>query len=271
MPRRSKPALAAYAEQVLGGLGGSRLDAVAGDLAGFARLVAAEPRLRSALLDPGVPAEARRGLLEDLGKGRLDEAAVTLLANLAGYQRVRPGELAGLLGELAADATFRAAEHAEELDRVEDDLFRFGTVVARTPALRSALTDPGLPLDNKHALVDDLLKGKAAERSRALIELALDLGEGRDLDRACLELAELAAARRNRVVAEVVTVVPLDDERRRRLTEVLSGITGKPVELRATIDESIIGSVVVRIGDEVFDGSVRNRLEQAKEALGVAR
>jgi F-type H+-transporting ATPase subunit delta len=122
---------------------------------------------------------------------------------------------------------------------------------------------------HQRALVDDLLTGKAADRSLALIKLALDLGEGHDLDRTCQELAELAAARRNRVVAEVVTVVPLDDERRRRLTEVLTRVTGKPVELRARIDQSIIGSVVVRVGDEVFDGSVRNRLEQAKEALGV--
>ena len=269
MPRRSKPALAAFAEQVLGGLSRGRLDAVAGGLAALARLVAAEPRLRRPLLDPGVPEAARRALLEDLGHGRLDEAAVILLAGLARHQRVQPGELAGLLGELAADAAFRAAEHAEELDRVEDDLFRFGALVARTPALRSALTDPALPIENKHALVDDLLTGKAADRSLALIKLALDLGEGHDLDRTCQELAELAAARRNRVVAEVVTVVPLDDERRRRLTEVLTRVTGKPVELRARIDQSIIGSVVVRVGDEVFDGSVRNRLEQAKEALGV--
>ncbi len=270
MPR-SRPALTAHADQVFDEAARrGQLDAVAGDLAAFARLVAGSARLRGALLDPGLPEEVRRGLLEDLGQGRLDEASVTLLATLANYQRVRPAELAELLAELSAEASFRAAEQAQELDRVEDDLFRFATLVARTPALRSALTDPALPLENKHALVADLLSGRAADRSSALIELALDLHNGHDLDRACRELAALAAARRDRVVAEVRTVVPLDAARQRRLAEVLTRIAGKRVELRTSLDESILGSVVVRMGDEVFDGSVRNRLEQAREALGVA-
>ena len=267
----SKPALTAHADAILGSLTRrAQLDAVAGDLAAFARLVAATPRLRGALLDRGLPEAARRALLEDLGKGRLNDASVTLLATLASYQRVRSAELAELLAELSAEATFRAAEQAAELDRVEDDLFRFGSLVARTPALRSALTDPALPVENKHALVDDLLKGRAADRSRALIELALDLREGHDLDRRCQELSELAAARRDRVVAEVRSVVPLDAARQQRLAEVLTQIAGKRVELRTSIDESIMGSLVVRLGDEVFDGSVRNRLEQARHALGVA-
>jgi len=267
---RSKPALTAWADQVLGPLSRTRLDAVAGDLASFARLVAGSPRLRGALIDPGLPEEARRALLEDLGKGRLDAASVTLLANLASHQRVRPRDLAGLLAELSAEASFRAAEQAAELDRVEDDLFRFGALVARTPALRSALTDPALPLQNKHALADDLLTGKATDRAQALIRLALDLDNGHDLDRTCQALSDLAAARRDRVVAEVRSVVPLDGARQQRLAEVLTQITGKRVELRTSIDESIIGSVVVKLGDEVFDGSVRNRLEQARQALGVA-
>jgi F-type H+-transporting ATPase subunit delta len=64
--------------------------------------------------------------------------------------------------------------------------------------------------------------------------------------------------------------VELDGRRRSRLAEVLTRIVGRPVDLRVMVDEAILGSVVVRIGDEVFDGSIRSRLEQAREALGVA-
>jgi F-type H+-transporting ATPase subunit delta len=82
--------------------------------------------------------------------------------------------------------------------------------------------------------------------------------------------AEEAAARRNRVVAEVRSAVELDDQRRARLAEALTRVLGKPVVLQVTVDEAILGSVVVRVGDELFDGSIRSRLEQAREALGVA-
>jgi F-type H+-transporting ATPase subunit delta len=80
----------------------------------------------------------------------------------------------------------------------------------------------------------------------------------------------MAAERRNRVVADVRTAVPLDAERQARLADALTRVIGRPVELRCTVDAGIMGSVVVRIGDEVFDGSVRSRIEQARERLGAA-
>jgi F-type H+-transporting ATPase subunit delta len=268
---RSKPALARRAERLFEEASGRHgLDQVAEELAAFTRLIVRERRLRAPLVDPALPADARRGLLNDLGHGQLEPATVELLATLAEHQRIAPRQLPDLLAELAAQASFAAADAAGDLDRVEDDLFRFGTVVQRTPPLRAALTDPALPLERKHALVGDLLAGRAHPRSVALVALLLDLDQGRELDRSCLALAELAATRRNRVVADVRTAVPLDEEREARLAETLAGVIGKPVELRCTVDASIMGSVVVRIGDEVFDGSVRSRIEQARERLGVA-
>jgi F-type H+-transporting ATPase subunit delta len=268
---RSKPALAAHAERLLGEAAGRHeLDRVADELAAFARLVASERRVRGPLVDPGLPVEAKRGLVGDLGGGRLEPATVELLATLTEHQRIAPRRLASLLAELAAQAGFAAADAAGDLDRVEDDLFRFGTVVASEPELRAALTDPALPLERKRALVGDLVEGKAAPRSVAVIQLQLDIEGGHELDRRCRELAELAAARRNRVVADVRSAVPLDGERQARLATALGEVIGRPVELRCTVDTSIIGSVVVRVGDEIFDGSVRGRIEQARERLGVA-
>ena len=90
------------------------------------------------------------------------------------------------------------------------------------------------------------------------------------LDTQLKEWAEAAAARRDRVVAEVRSAVELDEARRARLAEVLTRVIGKPVLLQTTVDKAILGSLVVRVGDELFDGSIRSRLEQAREALGVA-
>src|SRR6266567_1640165 len=262
--RLSRPALAEHAERLLGeAAGAGTLDAVAGELASFARLTATYVRIRGPLVDPGLPTEARRGLVTDLGRGELQPVTVELLATMADRQRIQPRVVPDLLAELAAQADFAAADAAGDLDRVEDDLFRFGAVVAGTPELRSALTDPVLPLDRKRALVDDLIGGKDNPRAVRLIQLALDLQQGR-------ELAEMAAERRNRVVADVRTAVPLDSERQARLAEALTRVLGRPVELRYTVDSGIMGSVVVRVGDEVFDGSVRSRIEQARERLGVA-
>ncbi|HEV2871939.1 MAG TPA: ATP synthase F1 subunit delta, partial [Actinomycetota bacterium] len=148
--------------------------------------------------------------------------------------------------------------------------FFVGTVVEQQPQVRSALTNPGLPGENKRALVADLLGGRVGRRTAALADLLVELQEGHDLDTVAKQWAEAAAARRNRVVAEVRSAVELDEPRRTRLAEALTRVLGKPVVLQTVVDETILGSVVVRVGDEVFDDSIRSRLEQAREALGVA-
>jgi F-type H+-transporting ATPase subunit delta len=243
---------------------------VESDLLAVARLLVTQVRLRKALADPGLPPEPKRALLKDLGKGRLDKASVELLATVATRQRVPQRQFPGLVAELAAMAAFAAADRAGELERVGDELFELAGLIERQPRLRSALTNPGLPVANKRALVADLLDGRASGRTAALADLLVELGEGHDLDTSARELAELAAGRRGLVVAEVRSAVELDGERRAQLVETLTRIIGRPVDLRVTVDEAILGSVVVRIGDEVFDGSIRSRLEQAREALGVA-
>jgi F-type H+-transporting ATPase subunit delta len=265
--------LAAYAEGLLdeaAGRGQRAIDRVETDLAEVARLLVHQVRLRKALADPGLPPEPKRALLEDLGQGGLDDASVELLATVATHQRVRLRDFPDLLASLAAMAAFTAAERAGELDRLEGELFGVATLVEQQPRVRSALTDPGLPLANKRALLADLLGDRVGRRTAALADLLVELREGHDLDTQLKEWAEAAAARRNRVVAEVRSAVELDPARRARLTEVLTRVIGKPVILQATVDQAILGSVVVRVGDELFDGSIRSRLEQAREALGVA-
>jgi F-type H+-transporting ATPase subunit delta len=252
------------------GRGKRPIEQVESDLLAVARLLVTQVRLRKALADPGLPPEPKRALLKDLGKGRLDKASVELLATVATRQRVPQRQFPGLVAELAAMAAFAAADRAGELERVGDELFELAGLIERQPRLRSALTNPGLPVANKRALVADLLDGRASGRTAALADLLVELNEGHDLDTLAREWAEAAASRRNRVVAEVRSAVELDEERQARLAEALTRITGKPVVLQATVDEAILGSVVVRIGDEVFDGSIRSRLEQAREALGVA-
>jgi F-type H+-transporting ATPase subunit delta len=252
------------------GRGERAIEQVESELQQFARLLVSQVRLRKALADPGLPPEPKRALLTELGQGRLEEATVELLATVATMQRVRLRDFPGLLAALAAMAAFTAADKAGELDRVEGELFAVATMVEQEPRLRSALTNPGLPVENKRALVADLLDSRVSGRTAALADLVVELTEGHDLDTLAREWALAAAARRNRVVAEVRSAVELDDQRRARLAEVLTRVTGKPVVLQVTIDEAILGSVVVRIGDELIDGSIRSHLEQAREALGVA-
>jgi F-type H+-transporting ATPase subunit delta len=90
---------------------------------------------------------------------------------------------------------------------------------------------------------------------------------GRRVDIALRSLIDAAAAARNKVVADVKVATPLVDDQAQRLAAVLSRIAGKEVSLNVIIDASVLGGVSVRLGDEVIDGTVQTRLDQARRAL----
>jgi F-type H+-transporting ATPase subunit delta len=248
--------------------GASRDDLVrAGEgLFALAGLADREPRLRAALTDPAASPDAKRALLADVVGGHVSPLTLSVAGEVVGV-RLRERELAEALDELAAGALFAAAEQDGELERVEDDVFRFSRVYAQAGDLRAALTDPVLPVGLKEAVITDLLSGKAAEVSVLLVRQLIARGRAHVLDRALAELAAMAAARRGRVVAEVRTAVELSDERRQRLEEALLRAVGRPVELHVIIDPDVVGSLAVRVGDELYDGTVRRQLDAARELL----
>jgi F-type H+-transporting ATPase subunit delta len=170
-----------------------------------------------------------------------------------------------------AQALFAVAEAEGDLEQVEDELYRFGKTMETAPDLRDALTDPALPSDRKRSILGDLLGGRASPHTVNLLTFLIEQGRARDLQRIVTALAEVAAERRRKAVAEVRTTVPLDDDQRKRLSDALAKATGKDIELKVVIDPHVIGGVVARVGDQVFDGSVRRKLEIAREQLTRAR
>ena len=166
-----------------------------------------------------------------------------------------------------AEAFYAVARAEGELDQVEEQLFAFAELVARDDRVREALTDPALPAENKRGLIGDALGERANPIAVDLLGLLVDLGHGRDIDRVVEAMGQLSAESRSHALAEVRSAVPLDDARTRRLEEALSRATGHQVEVRVVVDPTVIGGIVARIGDEIFDGSVKSRLEDAKQQL----
>lgn len=166
-----------------------------------------------------------------------------------------------------AQALFAVAEAEGVLDEVTDELFRFSRTVDQHPELRQALTDPKLPAEQKRTVLQELLGERANRHTLNVLEFIVEQGRARELEAIVSELIEIAAERRRHVVAEVRTAVPLDGDRRDRLAAALSEATGKDVELKVIVDESVVGGVVARVGDQVIDGSIRRRLELARERL----
>ena len=166
-----------------------------------------------------------------------------------------------------AEALFRVAAAEGELDAVERQLFAFAQLLDTETRVRDALLDASLPAENKRGLIADALGDRANPLAVNMLAFVAEQGRTRELGRIVEELAEVAAETRESAVAEVRSAVPLDEASRKKLAAALATATGRPIEVRVVVDPSVVGGVVAKVGDEVFDGSVRSRLEEAREHL----
>lgn len=270
---------------------------IAEDLNAVAHLVSRTNELAVALTDFSVPAGARREILHDLLTGRVRPEALRLVLRAVDTERTDEFptilhelyELARHLHELErrefradepivsrtawrkymagfADAVFESAAGVTELEEIEDELFRYTRVVESTPALRDALSDAARSVDEREAVVRDLLEGKALPATVRLACVPLQ-GRVRDLVGSLDWLVEQTARARGWRVARVRSAQAIDASERTSLAEALERITNHPVELQVTEDASLVGGAVIQIGDLLVDATARHRLEQLQEHL----
>ena len=244
-----------------------QLATIADELLSVAGLLRAEPRLRRALTDPSREPSDRAGLMRGLLSGKLSQATVDAMTTLVGGRWASPSELLDATERLGVDAVLRSAEKAGTLADVEDELFRFAQIVSGSPELAVTLSDPGAPTARRVKLVEDLLKGKAQAATLRLVEVALEGFGGRSFEFSLARLVELTAAKRDREVAYVTVAKPLDDAEEQRLAAKLSDMYGRPVSLKIDVDPKVIGGVSVRVGADLYDGTILRRLTEARQAF----
>lgn len=240
---------------------------IADEVLSVARLLDREPRLRRALADISRPAETRADLLRGLLAGKVGDDPLSLLSDLVGGRWPVPSELLNAVERLGVDALLAGAERADELTDLEDQLFRFGQIVAGDERLASVLSDSTVDPQRRAELVRSLLEGKALPTTVRLTELALTGFGGRSFQAALTRLVELAAARRDATVAYVVSAVPPTEAEERELADRLSRMYGRQISLKIEVRPQVIGGMSVRVGSDLYDGTVQRRLTEARAAL----
>jgi F-type H+-transporting ATPase subunit delta len=263
----SRESLAACQE----GLDARRQDAgfaqLSGELFAVADLLVREGLLRSTLADSGQPHAVRDALVRQVLGGKVSDLAVDIVLMAVARRWAEDMDLVMAIEQLADQAAFTVAEADGSLDATEEELFRFGRAVDSSSDLQMALTDPAQSSAAKAAIVGDLLQDRSTAASRQVLQYAVGHLHGRRIDSVIDELCDLAARQRERVVAEVRVAAPLDETQQRRLADALSRLKGRAVQLNVAVDPAVLGGVHVRIGDEVIDGTVASRMEQARRAL----
>ncbi|MGW1758621.1 F0F1 ATP synthase subunit delta [Streptomyces mirabilis] len=265
----SREALAAARERLDALTDSTSVDAVqlGDELAAVTALLNREVSLRRVLTDPAQSGEAKAELAQRLLGGQVGGPTADLVTGLVRSRWSQPRDLVDTLEELASIADLTAAQRANALDDVEDELFRFGRIVASNTELRAALTDRTASKAAKSELLHSLLGGRANPTTERLVTRLVAAPRGRSLEAGLESLSKLAAERRNRMVAVVTSAVPLSDGQKQRLGAALAKLYGRPMHLNLDVDPEVVGGIRVQVGDEIIDGAVADRLEDARRRI----
>ncbi|HEY8372382.1 MAG TPA: F0F1 ATP synthase subunit delta [Pseudonocardiaceae bacterium] len=267
----SREALAAAEQrlqQVVEGISdGAALDQLGAELFAVADLLDRQVTLRRLVADSTSEAARRERLIRDLLAGKVGDATLDVLSAVVTARWSSPRELVDGLETLARTAYLVRAEQEGRLDAVEDELFRLGRIIAGQPQLERLLSDPAGNPAGKAALVRELVAGKVEPVTLALTEQLVRQLHGRGVVAGLEELAEMAARRRERSVAYVRSAAALTEAQQERLITILQRIYNRPIALHVELDPELIGGLVIRVGDEVIDGSAAGRLEVLRRQL----
>jgi F-type H+-transporting ATPase subunit delta len=150
---------------------------------------------------------------------------------------------------------------------VENELFAFVRALQSSDELRTTLSDPKLPTARRLQLVEDLLGDKASATTASIVSLLVANGRIGDIEAIVDAALDRSAESRGESVAEVRSAVALTDDQIARLGAALKAKTNRDVSIRNIVDPTVVGGIVTQIGDTLFDGSVRTRLTQLRDAF----
>ena len=239
--------------------------AVLGDeLFSVSRLLRADAALRRVATDASMPAEAKQGLARQIFEGKVGDTSLAIVESAFGHRWTSQRDLPDVLERLSEVAVAKST--GAKADQLVDELFAVARLLATNPELRDAFANPGRSLDDRSHLVDTVLGDRLLPATVTLTKQAL-AGTYGTLSAALDVYRSVVADTVGEGVATVRVARPLSDSERDRLREALSRQYGRDIHVNELLDPGVIGGIRVEIGDDVIDGTVVGRLDDARRRL----
>ncbi|MDD9941507.1 MAG: ATP synthase F1 subunit delta [Myxococcales bacterium] len=173
-----------------------------------------------------------------------------------------------VIGRRYAHAVFALASEQNAVDQVGQDLRDFAGTFTDNRTLQNVFENPGVSGQARRDILRDIAQSSGMHAIvRDTLLLLSDRNRLRHVDEVSAAFDANAEALSGRIRAEVTTAGDLPDSYFEELTATLKRVTGKDVVVVRKLDPSLIGGVVTRVGDQVFDGSIKHQLSELKEQL----
>lgn len=144
----------------------------------------------------------------------------------------------------------------------------FASLFAESAELRNFLSSPAVPAEAKHGVLEKLAARLGASKIiRNFLFVIADHHRTQNLPQIVETFQEVVRQRQGVAEAEVSSAVELTAAQKKELGQTLTKLTGKKIETKYSLDPALLGGAVVRIGDTIYDGSVRSRLNEMRARL----
>ena len=265
--KASLAALRAAVESSLASKGAADALSLAKDLSTARAALDSSSGLRRALTDPARSAEAKSALVKDLFGKVISPSALSLIEQAAALRWSTGGDLTDAIEVITIECLAISAEVAGESDALEGEILAIVRSISASAELRQGLNDPKYTVDAKQRLIASLFSGSIAGSTAKVLENVVASLRGRNVERTLAHYSHVILARKERTVAHVKSAVRLDGERLSRLGAALERALGRKIRVDVEVDPLVMGGISVRIGDELIDGTVVNRLMEASRSL----
>ena len=165
-----------------------------------------------------------------------------------------------------AEALYEAAVDADAVPAVAADVEAFAEAVTESDDLRLALENPEIDSRAKASVLKAVDAG-AQPLVQNFLQVLVERGRIAEFLEITEAFRERVARAEARLDVEAVTAIPLPDDLRERIVERLLAKTHTTIELTESVDPDVVGGLVLRVGEVVVDGSVRNRIEELRREL----
>jgi F-type H+-transporting ATPase subunit delta len=153
-------------------------------------------------------------------------------------------------------------------DPVSKQLQDFGGAYAESAELRNVLANPAVDIAAKHSVIEKLASRLGASRIvRNFLFVVVDNQRTHLLPEILKTFDDVIRQRQGAAEAEVISAAELTTPQKTQLQQTLERLTGRKIQAKYSLDPALLGGAVVRIGDTIYDGSVRNRLNQMRARL----
>jgi F-type H+-transporting ATPase subunit delta len=169
-----------------------------------------------------------------------------------------------------ARALYQAARDRDAVGTIREELLDFVAAQREVPELRALLANPQIDPRAKAATLEEVLGG-SNELLRNFLLLVAEKGRAAEIEQMAEEFERLVAAEERQLTVELTTAIELSDDDARAIVGQIEHASGRKVEATRKVDADLIGGMVLRVGSQLVDASVRGRLNRLRQELVTTR